>query len=81
MNYLLALLCPPLAFVACRKWAQAALAAILFGLAVATARSGLGAAIEFVAILWAFHAVGDEDARREARAFVKTVHQIPVIRR
>ena len=81
MRYLLALVCPPLAFLACRKWVQAIPATILFGLAIATASSGLGAAIDFVLILWAFYAVGDEEARQEARAFIKTVHQIPVLRR
>ncbi len=81
MRYLLALICPPLAFLACRKWFQAVPATILFALAIATAQSGLGALIDFVVILWAFYAVGDDNARQETRAFVKTVRQIPIVRR
>ena len=81
MRYLLALVCPPLALLACRKWIQAIPATFLFGLALATAQSGVGAFIDFVVILWAFYAVGDEDARREARAFIKTVQRIPIVRR
>ncbi len=81
MRYMLALLCPPAAFLACKKWGQAIPAAISFGLAIATAQSGIGVVIDFVLILWAFHAVGDDDARREARTFAKTVHQIPIVRR
>ena len=81
MRYLMALVCPPLAFVACKKWGQAIPATILFGLAIATARYGVGAFLDFCLILWAFYAVGDDDARAEARAFVKTVHPIPIVRR
>lgn len=80
MRYVLALICPPLAFLACKKWARAIPAAALFGLAVVTARYGVGALLELFLVMWAFHAVGDEAANREVRAFVKTVEPIPIIR-
>ncbi len=80
MRYIFAVLCPPMALVACGKWLQAIPAAILFGLAIVTARFGVGALIEFFLILWASNVIGDEDARREARAFTQTVRPIPVVR-
>ena len=80
MRYVLALICPPLALLSCKRWFQAIPASILYALAIAWAKYGVGALIEFFLILWAFNVAGDEKARREARAFVKTVHPIPVIR-
>ncbi len=71
MRYTLAVICPPLAFVACGKRLRAAVAAVLFVAAVATARIGVGVAIDFLLVLWAFAAVGDHDAHREAVAFIK----------
>jgi hypothetical protein len=80
MRYLLALVCPPLALMACRRWFQAIPCVLLYALAIASAKDGVGAVIEFFLILWAFNVVGDEKAGIEARAFVKTVEPIPVIR-
>jgi len=80
MKYLLALICPPLALMSCKRWFQAIPCTALYGLAIATASIGVGALIEFFLILWAFNQVGDEKAGREARAFVRTVEPIPVIR-
>jgi hypothetical protein len=80
MRYVLALICPPLALLACRKWFQAIPAAVLYGLAIVTARYGVGALIEFFLILWAFRAVSDCVANLEARTFTETVKPIPIIR-
>ena len=80
MRYILALFCPPLALMACRRWFQAAAAAILFALAVATARSGVGALVEFFLVLWAFRVVGEDGAAREARAFIRTVRPVRIRR-
>ena len=80
MRYALALLCPPLALHACKKWGQAIPAALLYALAIASARYGIGALIQFFLVLWAIRVVGDEAAHREALAFVRTVEPIPVIR-
>jgi hypothetical protein len=80
MRYALALVCPPLALLTCKRWVQAIPSAILYALAIAWAKYGFGALIEFVLILWAFNVVGDEKAGRDARAFVKTVEPIPIIR-
>jgi len=70
MKYTLAVICPPLAFLACGKWFRAAVSAALFLVAIATARIGVGVALDFFLILWAFAAVGDHDAHREAVAFI-----------
>jgi len=80
MRYLLALICPPLALLTCKRWFQAIPCTILYALAIASARYGIGALIEFFLILWAFNVVGDEKAGVEARAFIRTVEPIPVIR-
>jgi len=80
MRYLLALLCPPLALLACKKRFQAIPSAVFYGLAIATARYGVGALIEFFLMLWAIRAVGDRDADRESRAFIGTVEPIPIVR-
>ena len=80
MRYALSLICPPLAFLACKKWFQAIPAAVLYGLAIVTARYGIGALIEFFLILWSFRVVSDTVADREARIFAKTVKPIPIIR-
>ena len=80
MRYAFALVCPPLALLGCRRWFQAVPCAILYALAIATARYGIGALVEFFLILWAINVVSDEKAGRQARAFVKTVKPIPVIR-
>jgi hypothetical protein len=80
MRYILALICPPLAMLTCKRWFQAALSSILYALAIAWAKYGFGALIEFFLILWAFNVVGNEKADQEAREFVATVEPIPVIR-
>jgi len=80
MRYTLALLCPPLALFACDKWCQAIPSAILFALAIATAKYGVGALIDFFLILWASNIVGEHQSRREAIAFIRTVKPVPVIR-
>ena len=80
MRYALSLICPPLALLACKKWFQAIPAAILYGLAIVSARYGVGALIEFFLILWSFRVVSDTVAIREARTFTKTVRPIPIIR-
>jgi hypothetical protein len=79
MRYALAMICPPLALMTCHRSYQAILALILYIVAIFTARWGIGAFIEFFLILWATNAVGDEQAGREAQAFVKTVKPIPFI--
>ncbi len=80
MRYALALICPPLALLVCKRWVGAIPAAILYLMAIATARYGIGALIEFFLVLWASNAVGDRDAAIEARAFVKDVLPIPIVR-
>ena len=80
MRYAFALVCPPIALLGCRRWFQAVPCAILYALAIATAQYGIGVLIGFFLILWALNVVSDEQAGREARAFVKTVKPIPVIR-
>jgi len=80
MRYLIALVCPPLALLACGRWFQAIPCVLLYALAIVTAKYGVGALIEFFLILWAVNVVGDEKAGVEARAFVKTVEPIPVVR-
>jgi len=68
MKYPLAVICPPLAFLACGKWFRAAVSAALFLAAIATARIGVGVALDFFLILWASNIVGEYQALREARA-------------
>jgi len=80
MRYILAVICPPLALLTCKRWFQAAVCSTLYALAIVWAESGFGALIEFFLILWAVNAVGDEKAGREAQTFIKTVEPIPVIR-
>ena len=80
MKYALALICPPAALFACKKRFQAVPAAILFALAIATARSGVGPLIAFFLILWAVRVVGDDRADVEARAFIRTVRPVPIVR-
>ena len=80
MRYLMALVCPPVALLVCKKWFQAIPCSILFVVAIATAEYGVGALIEFFLILWAFHVVGDAKAAVEAQEFIKTVEPIPIIR-
>jgi hypothetical protein len=79
MRYALAMFCPPLALMISRRPFQAIACAILFAAAIATARWGVGAFLDFFLILWATNAVGDEKAGREARAFIRTVKPIPII--
>ncbi len=80
MRYALAMLCPPLALHVCRRPHQAMVAAALFAIAIATVLPyGFGIFVDFFLILWATHAVGDEHAAREVRAFIATVKPIPVI--
>jgi hypothetical protein len=72
--------CPPLALLICQRPFQAITAAVLYAVAIATVPYyGLGAFLEFFLILWATNAVGDDNAAREAQAFIKTVKPIPVI--
>ncbi len=80
MRYLIAMLCPPLALAMCRRWFQAVLATILYGLAIVGMESGVGLLIDFFLILWAFRILGERSAELEARAFVRAVEPIPVIR-
>ncbi len=80
MRYLLALVCPPVAVLVCKKWFQAIFCGLLFALAIASAKYGVGAVIEFFLILWAFHVVGDSKAAVETQIFVDTVEPIPFIR-
>lgn len=80
MRYALAMFCPPLALLVSHRPCRAAVAAILFAVAIATVGyHGLGAFLDFFLILWATHAVGDETAGLEARAFIRTVKPIPVV--
>ena len=79
MRYALAMFCPPLALLVSHRPYQAIAAAILYTVAIVTARWGFGVLLEFFLILWATNVVGDELAGREARAFIKTVKPIPVI--
>jgi len=79
MRYALAMFCPPLALLISHRRYQAVAAAVLYAVAIVTARWGIGVLIEFFLILWATNAVGDEKAGREAQAFIKTVKPIPVI--
>jgi hypothetical protein len=80
MRYALAMFCPPLALLISHRSYQAILAAVLYSVAIATVGYyGLGVFLEFFLVLWATHAVCDEQAGREARAFIKTVKPIPVI--
>ncbi|WP_435007319.1 hypothetical protein P12x_004646 [Tundrisphaera lichenicola] len=80
MRYALAVFCPPVALMACRKWVQAIPSAILYALAIYTAQYGIGAVIDFFLILWAFRVVGDSRAEVEAQDFSKTVKPIPYYR-
>lgn len=80
MRYILAVFCPPLALLVCKRWFQATCSAILFAVAIASAPYGIGAVIDFFLILWAVNVVGDDKADREAQEFIKTVEPIPVIR-
>ena len=76
MLYLVAVVCPPLAFVLGRRWVAAGIASGLFGLGVLTLRDGWGIVPLFVAILWAIHAVGDAAADAESRRFVRSVRPL-----
>ena len=80
MKYLLAVFCPPLALYLSGKTYQAIPSAILFALALATASIGVGPLIDFFLVLWAFRIVGESGAERQARAFVRTIRPIPVVR-
>jgi hypothetical protein len=80
MQYLIAVICPPLALLSSRRWFQAIPCTLLYGLAIAWMESGVGALIDFFLILWAFRVVGERNAEVETQAFVRTVEPIPVIR-
>ena len=80
MRYAMALVCPPFALLGCRRWLASVPCAILYALAIATMAYGIGVLIEFFLILWACNVVGDEEAALEARAFIRTVKPIPIIR-
>lgn len=80
MRYLTAMLCPPLALWLAHRRFQAVPSALLYTLAIFWMESGVGALIAFFLVLWAFRVVGEQKAEVEARAFVKTVDPIPVIR-
>jgi hypothetical protein len=80
MRYLTAVLCPPLALLLCRRWFQAVPSILLYALAIDWMDSGVGALIDFFLILWAFRVVGERSAELEARAFIRTVEPIPIIR-
>ncbi len=79
MRHVLALICPPLALLACHRTKQAVVSLVLFFVAIATARWGVGVFLDIVLVLWAMRVVGSEIADREVQAFIKTVKPIPVI--
>ncbi len=80
MRYLLALLCPPAALLACRRPRQAMAALILWLVGLASIGWGVGVVILFGCILWAANAVGDHRAAIDAARFIRTVKPIRTVR-
>lgn len=76
MRYLLALVCPPAALLACRRPRQAAFVLILCLTGVASWRWGIGVLLLFWAVLWAVNAVGDDRAAHISARFVRSVKPI-----
>ncbi len=80
MRYLLALICPPLALLLCRRRGQSLVCLILCFAALASMRWGIGVLLLFGCILWAFNVVGDDRAAAMSDRFIRTVKPIPMIR-
>lgn len=69
MNYLIALICPPLALAVIGRPSRAFAAAALLLIAAATWASGPGVVLAAFTILWACRDVGDRYAERELEEF------------
>ena len=81
MRYLLALICPPAALLACHRPGQAIVALILFVAACLTIRWGLGLLLLVGCILWAVNVVGSGRAAEVSAEFVRTVKPFRTVRR
>ena len=80
MRYLLALICPPVALLACRRYGQAAVVAALYLGGFASLHWGVGFLLLFICMLWAANAVGDERAAAESARFIRTIRPIRAYR-
>lgn len=77
-DYLMALICPPLAMALVGRPYRAILATMLLGIAVATWTTGLGLVIATLTILWACRSVGDSRAKRELDGFLEIFREAEV---
>ena len=75
MTYVIALLCPPLAFALIGRPGRAILAAMLLGLAAACWTTGPGLVLAALTILWACRVVGDSRAKRELDGFLEVFNE------
>ncbi len=80
MRYLLALVCPPLALLVCRRRGQALICSGLCLAGLVSARWGPGVLLLFGCILWAVNAVGDDRAAAVSDRFIRAVKPIPMTR-
>ena len=80
MRYLLALICPPAALLACHRPWQSLVVLLLWVVGLATTGWGVGLLLLFASILWASNGVGDERAAQESARFVRSVTPIPTVR-
>ena len=74
MKYALAVVCPPLALQACGKSFQSISGWVLLAMGIALGNVGVVIVLHFLEILWAWSAVGHQDAHLEAQQFVHEVH-------
>jgi len=81
MRYTLAFVCPPLALRACGKPRQAIFGWVLYALAFASGNFGVVIGLHFLSILWAWAAVGHQDAQQEAQEFIHAVRLSQSVRR
>jgi hypothetical protein len=78
MTYLIALLCPPLAFVLVGRPVRALLATLLLALAALMWNTTPGLLLAALTILWTCRVVGDSRAERELNGFLEVFREAEV---
>ena len=80
MRYLLALICPPAALLACHRPVQAWITGLLGLVGIMLGSWGAALLVWFGCILWAMTAVGDDRAAQDSAQFIRSVKPIPTVR-
>ena len=76
MRYLLALVCPPAALLACHRPWQAGVVLLLCLAGLASWGWGVGILLLCWAILWAANGVGDDRAAAASKQFIRAVRPV-----